>query len=56
MFSRYVVGTGLVLLVFGSTISACADSSSVDCNSLSDSNGCRGRTLGFLCCNTRYCD
>ncbi|WP_228274710.1 hypothetical protein [Acinetobacter ursingii] len=32
MFGKYVVGTGLVLLVFGSTISACADSSSVNCN------------------------
>ncbi|WP_130804039.1 hypothetical protein [Acinetobacter ihumii] len=32
MFSKYVVGTGLVLLAFGSIISACADSSSVNCN------------------------
>ena len=32
MFSKYVVGTGFVLLAFGSTISACADISSVNCN------------------------
>ncbi|MCY6412977.1 hypothetical protein QTA56_12700 [Acinetobacter sp. VNH17] len=32
MFSKYIVSTGLLLLTFGLTISACADSSSVNCN------------------------
>ncbi|MFX5245180.1 hypothetical protein ABTD35_20485, partial [Acinetobacter baumannii] len=32
MFSKYLVGTGLVLLAFGSIISACADGSLVNCN------------------------
>lgn len=32
MSSKYVIGAGLVLVALGSTISACADSSSVNCN------------------------
>ncbi|WP_252718530.1 hypothetical protein [Acinetobacter ursingii] len=32
MSSKYVIGAGLVLVTFGSAISACADSSSVNCN------------------------
>lgn len=32
MFGKYLVGTGLVLLAFGSIISACADGSLVNCN------------------------
>jgi hypothetical protein len=32
MFSQYMVGAGLLLLTFGSAISACADSSSINCN------------------------
>ncbi len=32
MSSKYLVSTGLLLLAFGTAISACADSSSANCN------------------------